>query len=197
MPKTPFSAGYTSSMTRITDNYTENPDEWSLRFGFISVSAVVVVTLGCQIPGTLNLILIPLTLLGFAVGAITIVILAILLVLRKRPKRSASIFLILMLPLILWRPINWITDVIHVGLTVNFGIGELGVAKTGDGGFTVYDWSIGLVTNPSTFLIHDVTDEIALPLERHTQPSSSEAGFGENCAGKVNRILKHYYICTI
>jgi hypothetical protein len=179
------------------DKHSENPDGWSLRPGLTSVLTVIVVTLGCQIPGALNLMLIPLTLLGFVVGAIIVVVLAVVLVFRKRPRKGASIFLVLLLPLILWRPINWITDVIHVGLTVNLGIGQLGVARADGDGFTVYDWSIGLVTNPSTFLIHDVTDEIALPLAQHTHPARSEAGFGENCAGKVSRVLKHYYICTI
>jgi hypothetical protein len=179
------------------ESYSGNPDRWSLRPGLTSVLTVVVISLGCQIPGGLNLLLIPFTLLGFIVGAIVVVVLAVLLVLRKRPKRGASIFLVLLLPLIFWRPINWIADVIHLGLTVNFGVGQAGVAKKADDDFTVYDWSIGLVTSPSTFLIHDVTDEIALPLAQHKHPAGSELGFGEDCAGKVSRLLRHYYICTI
>jgi hypothetical protein len=184
-------------MGRMVDKNSENPDGWSLRPGLTSVLTVIVVTLGCQILGALNLLLIPLTLLGFVVGTVIVVVLAVVLVSQKRPRRGASIFLVLLLPLILWRPINWITDVIHIGLTVNLGIGQLGVARADGDDFTVYDWSIGLVTNPSTFLIHDVTDEIALPLAQHTHPANSEAGFGENCAGHVSRVLKHYYICTI
>ena len=184
-------------MSRMMESYSENPDRWSFRPGLTAIAIVTVIDLCCQLPGSLNLLLMPLTLLGFVTAAIIIVVLAVLLLFRKRPKRGASILLVLLLPLILWRPITRIAEMIHIGLTVNLGIGQLGVAKVGGEGFTVYDWSIGLVTNPSTFLIHDVTDEIALPLAQHTHPASDEAGFGEGCAGKVSRVLKHYYICEI
>jgi hypothetical protein len=34
-------------------------------------------------------------------------------------------------------------------------------------------------------------------MTRHIQPSASENGFGEECAGKVRHLLGHYYICTV
>jgi hypothetical protein len=36
-----------------------------------------------------------------------------------------------------------------------------------------------------------------LPMNQHTQPPSSEDGFGEDCAGKVQHLIAHYYVCTI
>ncbi len=64
-----------------------------------------------------------------------------------------------------------------------------------DGPFVGYDWSVGLAGGPATFLIYDVTDEIALPPELHKQPIAFEHGFGEICAGKVIHLLGHYYLC--
>jgi|HubBroStandDraft_2_1064218.scaffolds.fasta_scaffold1134999_1 hypothetical protein len=62
--------------------------------------------------------------------------------------------------------------------------------------FATSDWSVGLITNRNTFLIYDVTDEIALPPKLHKQPIAFERGFGEICAGKITHLLGHYYICT-
>ena len=88
-------------------------------------------------------------------------------------------------------------DLIHAGLTARFGMGQLGIpSKSGDGSFVVYDWSVGLAIGPSTFLIRDATDEIALPMAQHKHPPSVELGFGEECAGRVQRLIGHYYICS-
>jgi hypothetical protein len=64
-----------------------------------------------------------------------------------------------------------------------------------DGPFVGYDWSVGLAGGPATFLIYDVTDEIALPPELHKQPIAFEEGVGEICAGKVIHLLGHYCVC--
>jgi hypothetical protein len=66
-----------------------------------------------------------------------------------------------------------------------------------DGSFEVYDWSVGFAGGPNIFLIHDVSDEIALPMAQHKRPQNAENGFGEECAGKVERLVGHYYVCTI
>ena len=77
-------------------------------------------------------------------------------------------------------------------------VGQLGSSsRSNDGSFVVYDWSVGLAGGPNTFLIHDVSDEITLPMAQHAQPPSSENGFREECAGKVRRLMDHYYVCTI
>ena len=162
---------------------------------------VAALTLVCRLPGTFSFLMIRMiSLLGYAIG--TILILATLattvfLAITRRPKRCASFFLVLLLPLLLWRPIDWVVDLAHLGLTAGFGVGHLGGGVPSKGSdFAVYDWSVGLAGGPNTFLIHDATDEIALPMDQHTHPTSSENGFGENCAGKVRHLIGHYYVCT-
>jgi hypothetical protein len=99
--------------------------------------------------------------------------------------------------MLLWSTIGWATDYVHLGLTAWCGYGQLGSPPKSNGGqFTTYDWSVGLAGGPNTFLIHDVTDEIALPMAQHTHPSISENGFGEEGAGKVRHLVGHYYVCT-
>jgi hypothetical protein len=173
-------------------------DGLSFKPAIMSLTMVTVLTILCQLPGSVSFVLIPLSVLGYGVAAIVILALAVYCVIRKRPRRGASILLILILPVFMWRPINWGADCVHLGLTAGFGVGQLGNSpRSNDDSFVVYDWSVGLAGGPNTFLIHDVSDEIALPMAQHTQPSSSENGFGEECAGKVRRLIDHYYVCTI
>ena len=104
----------------------------------------------------------------------------------------------LLLPVLLWSPITWAATLVHLGLTAGFGVGQFGSSSKANGeAFAVYDWSVGFAGGPNIFLIHDVSDEIALPMAQHTQQPGSEQGFGEECAGKVERLIKHYYVCTI
>jgi hypothetical protein len=173
-------------------------DRWSFKPALVSLMAVAVLALICQLPGMVSFILIPLTLLGFAVTSLTILIVAGYCLAKRCPRRGASAFLILLLPALLWRPTILAADIVHLGLTAGFGVGQLGTApRLTDDSFVVYDWSVGFAGGPNTFLIHDVTDEIALPMIQHTQPPSSEDGFGEDCAGKVQHLIAHYYVCTI
>ena len=70
------------------------------------------------------------------------------------------------------RALNWAADVVHLGLTVGFGAGQLDApSKSSNGTFEAYDWFVGLAGTPSTFLILDIIDEIALPT---TQISHSQ-----------------------
>jgi len=173
-------------------------DGWSLKPALVSTTMVAVLTLLCQLPGSLSFILIPLSVLGFGTAAVVILAMAAYCVIKKRPRRAASVLLVLSLPVLLWRPTNWAADFVHLGLTAGFGAGQLGSpSRSNDDGFVVYDWSVGLAGGPSTFLIHDVSNEIALPMAQHKHSPSSENGLGEECAGKVRRLINHYYVCTI
>lgn len=139
--------------------------------------------------------MIPLSFLAYAVASVVILVIFVISVTKKRPRSALSYLLMLVAPALLWSPINWVADCIHLGLTAGFGTGQLGRSSIPIGSdFAVYDWSVGLA-GANTFLIHDVTDEIALPLAQHTHPLSSENGFGEECAGKVRHLLSHYYVC--
>ncbi|NML05336.1 hypothetical protein [Sphingomonas sp. G-3-2-10] len=86
-----------------------------------------------------------------------------------------------------FKPIVWLTDCAHVGLTMGFGIGEWGPAFVAENGrFEVHDWSIGFAGGPVTFLIYDATDQIARPpYDRH----------GITCAWPPRHLFGHYYIC--
>lgn len=173
-------------------------DGWSLKPALVSWLTVAVLALLCQLPGTISFLLIPLTLLSYAAASFTVVLVAGYCLVKRRPRRGASVFLILLLPALLWRPTIFAADLVHLGLTAGFGIGQMGTTpRVKDDSFVVYDWSVGLAGGPNIFLIHDVSDEIALPMAQHKLPHSSENGFGEECAGKVERLVGHYYLCTI
>jgi hypothetical protein len=86
-------------------------------------------------------------------------------------------------------------------LSAWLGVGQLSSYKAADGKFAGYDWSVGLVTNPDTFLIYDATDEIQLPLRQHTRLKVSESQYVEMCSGQgdshtISHLVGHYYICT-
>ena len=173
-------------------------DRWSFKPAIVSLTTVAVLEFLCQLPGMVSFLLIPLTLLGFAVTSFTILIVAGYCLAKRRPRRGASVLLIFLLPALLWRPTTFAANLVHLGLTAGFGIGQLGnTPRVKDDSFGVYDWSVGFAGGPNIFLIHDVSDEIALPMDQHKQPQSSENGFGEECAGKVERLVGHYYVCTI
>ena len=105
--------------------------------------------------------------------------------------------LVLLLPVLLWQPVKWAADVAHLGLTVGCGAGIGGVEIGSDGNFAVYDWSVGLAGGPNTFLIHDVTDDVALPIARRSHAVSSQNGLREECANNVRHLIGHYYVCTL
>jgi hypothetical protein len=152
----------------------------------------------CGLPGLISFVLIPLSVLGGVLVAAALVVVAVVLAARGRPRRAGSLLLALLLPIILWQPITWTADCLHLALTVWTGAGQAGPPSRPDNSpFSVYDWSVGFAGGPNTFLIHDVTDEIALPLKLHRRPVASENGFGEDCAGRVRHLLGHYYVCTV
>jgi hypothetical protein len=176
-------------------------DKWFFRPALISVFALTIAWLICGIPGILGFILWPASLLGFPVAAVVLLILAALSFWRRCPRKGASYLLAIALPVALFRPIIWTSEVIHVGLSAWLGVGHLSTYKAADGKFAGYDWSVGLVTNPDTFLIYDATDEILLPLIQHARLKVSESQYVEMCSGQgdnhtISHLIGHYYICT-
>ena len=172
-------------------------DRWKFWPVFTSVGIVFILTLACQLPGWMSFLMIPISLLGYAVVSVALLIAVGIFAAKKRPRRAASLSLVLIMPVLLWWPINWAADYAHLGVTVGFGAGQLGSPSKPDGSdFEVFDWSVGLVGGPNTFLIHHHTDQIALPMTQHTHASIPKDGFEEECAGKVRHLLGHYYVCT-
>jgi hypothetical protein len=180
-----------------TQNQRPKVDQWSALPAFATLAIALVVAVFCSLPGMLSFVLIPLTVLGAPLVGAGLVIAAAIIAVRRRPRMAISILIAVLLPPLLWKPITWTADVIHLGLTVSTGAGQLGRSSKPDGSpFAAYDWSVGLAGGPNTFLIYDVTDEISLPPKLQRQPIPSEQGFGEICAGKVTHLLGHYYVCT-
>jgi len=144
-----------------------------------------------------SFVLIPLAMMAWPVAIAALVIVAIILATRGKHRGAVSVVVATILPVLLWKPIIWAADCTHLALTVELGIGQIGSsAPINDNRFAVYDWSVGFAGGANTFLIHDLTDEIALPAAQHRYPLANENGFGEDCAGKVNHLVGHYYVCT-
>jgi hypothetical protein len=172
-------------------------DSWAAWPALTTLAIALIVVILCGLPGIVSFVLIPLTVLGAPLVGAGLTVVALVVALRRRPRMAVSILIAVLLPALLWKPITWAADYAHLALTVGTGAGQLGRSSRPDGSpFAVYDWSVGLAGGPNTFLIYDVTDEIALPLKLHKQPIASEQGFGENCAGKVTHLRGHYYVCT-
>jgi hypothetical protein len=170
-------------------------DRWIFWPAFASLGIVFTLTLLCELPGRVSFVMIPISLLVYAVTSIVLITAAVIYAAKKRPRRAASFLFVLLTPVFLWSPINWVADCVHLGLTVGFGAGQLGSSSKPDGrAFATYDWSVGLAGGPNTVLIHDETGQIALPMAAH--PSIPDNEFGELCVGKVRHLLGHYYVCT-
>lgn len=163
------------------------------------------------VPGSLSFILIPISLMSLPLAAAALIIVICVLVARRRLRKATSFALALLLPIIFRTPINRAADCLHLALTVEFGFGVLNSeqAKIGslidfvprpamdDESFAAFDWSVGLAGGTSTFLIRDLTDEVALPLSQHKHPNLDKTGFEEACSGQSKHLFAHYYICDI
>jgi hypothetical protein len=160
------------------------------------LAVVATALLVCEIPGFLSLLIFPLSLVGFAITAVLLLAFCAFSIKKRRPRKAASYLLALALPVLLWRPLIWATECVHLGLTLWLGLGELSATKTSDGKFADYDWSVGLVTNPDTFLIYDATDEVALPMAQHKILARSKSQFVKLCARNARHLIGHYYICS-
>lgn len=173
------------------------PDRWVSWTPLAIIVGVFVLALLTGLPGVVSFFLIPLMVLGWPVAVIALAVWAGLLLVRGRPRRAASLVAAALLAVVLWKPICWAADCVHVALTTQLGIGQLGSSSApADNRFAAYDWSVGLAGSPNTFLLRDPTDEIALPIAEHKHPVALENGFGEQCAGRVSHLFGHYYRCT-
>lgn len=172
-------------------------DHWAAWPTIALLMAALIIATLCGLPGVVSFILVPLTVLGAPLVGAGLLIIALVVALRRRPRMAASILIAAILPVLLWKPIIWTSECVHLALTVWAETGQSGrTSSSDDSSFAAYDWSIGFAGGPNTFLIHDLTDEIALPVKLHKHPIAAENGFGEDCAGNVTHLLGHYYICT-
>jgi len=167
-------------------------DSWAAWPAFTTLAIALIVVILCGLPGLVSFVLIPVTVLGAPLVGAGLTVTALVIALRRRPRMAVSILIAVLLPVLLWKPISWAADYVHLALTVGTGADQL---EPDGSPLAIYDWSVGLAGGPNTFLIYDVTDEIALPLKLHKQPIASEQGFSEECAGKVTHLRGHYYVC--
>lgn len=163
-------------------------------FTFWPSCAVLVATfcalLLCSLPGLFSVLLILVVVLCGPAILAALCVVALNSYLRRGWRMAASILFAAALPIVLWRPIGWAADCVHLGLTVGAGIGVLNTPFISeDGKFGAYDWSVGLATNPSTFLIYDATDRIAA----HGAIPRGDL----NCLAKPRRLIGHYYVCSL
>lgn len=171
-------------------------DRWVAWPAIATLAIALVVAVLCSLPGVVSFLLIPLTVLGAPLVGMSLLVIALVVAARRRPRTAVSILVAVLLPVLLWKPVTWTADCMHLALTVWTGAGQLGVTSRPHGSpFATYDCSVGFAGGPDTFLIYDATDEIALSPKLHKQPIAFEQGFGEDCAGKVTHLLDHYYVC--
>jgi len=175
---------------------------------------VVLMTILCFIvglPGTLSFLMIPLSVLLFLLIAVAIIIFLCTFIYQRQFRKAISVALALALPVFLGAQIQWVADCLHLALTVTYGFGVLNPYQARHAGalvefspvppdstkpFAFYDWSVGLAGGPSTFLIHDISDEVALPVYQSRDSSKTEYSIGEFCRGKVRHLVGHYYVCV-
>ncbi len=164
------------------------------------------------IPGSLSFMLIPVSVLSLFLAGMTLIIVVCVFLAQRRTRRATSFALALILPFVFRAPINRAADCLHLALMLKFGFGVLTPEQARSGAlidrirppiadaksFVAFDWSVGLAGGKSTFLLYDLTDEIALPLSQHKHAASQEEeGFEQWCAGKSRHLFRHYYVCDI
>lgn len=172
-------------------------DRWLFVAPYVTLIATFCLMLLCGLPGLLSFILIPITVLGGPPMVVALLVWAASLLVRKRWRSGASVFVAAVLPVLLLQPISWAADFVHLGLTVGLGVGELNdTLPPVDSRFQAHDWSVGLAGGPDTFLLYDETDEIAWPLARRRNHIVPDESVEKECAGSVRHLVGHYYVCS-
>lgn len=178
------------------DSIMQTADRWSPMVPCATVIGAFCAILLCGIPGWLSLLLIPILVLGGLPLIGGLLFWGAILAVRRQRRRAVSVVAAAILPVLLWGPINWMAGVAHLGLTVGLGIGTIRGPMQIEGRFQAYDWSVGLVTSPTTFLIHDPTDGLARPLPPERQRTLPDDSIERLCAGTARYLVGHYYECT-
>ncbi len=169
-------------------------DRWVWWLTPATVALVALFVFVGELPGRLNGLLLLLAFVVLPLAALLLIGLACVLAWLRYWRRAASLLLAVAAPAFLVVPMAILAPYVHLGLMLAFDIGYLGPAPLQGQPVTVYDWSTGMVGGPNTFLIHDRTDAIALPLAK-SGPAWRDSDLLRTCAGRVQHLIGHYYIC--
>ncbi len=172
-------------------------DSWTWWPAASTVAMVAVVVLAGGMPGPQSVALPLLAVLVFPAALLLLTGWACALFLLRRPHKAFSALLAIAVPALLVIPICLIQPYVHLALTLTFGIGYLGRAPDEKQPVAVYDWSTGLTGGPDTFLIHDMTDAVALPEPKGDLSAWKNTDFLRDCSGKSQHLIGHYYVCVI
>ena len=148
-------------------------------------------------PGPLNVPLFLLALVACPGVALLLIGWAFTLFWQRRPHEAISALLAVVVPVLLLVPMALIEPYVHLGLMLTFGIGYLGPTPLEGQPVGIYDWSIGMVGGPNTFLIHDTTDAIASPETKGDLSAWRNTNFLRECADRSQHLIGHYYVCVI
>jgi hypothetical protein len=175
-------------------------DAWMWWPATCTVAAMALFVVLDELPGPLNPLLLVLTVVAFPVAALLLIGSASMLAWQRQHRRVASALMALAAPVLLLIPMVFIGPYVHLALMLTCGIGTLS-PQTGpqllEGGrLAIYDWTTGMVGGPNTFLIHDATDTIALPLTKDAPAAWRDNDLFRECIGRVRHLIGHYYICT-
>jgi hypothetical protein len=148
-----------------------------------------------ELPGLLGIRLFLLAIVACPTLALLLVGMTCVLAWHRQPRRAASTLAAVVAPVLLLGPTRLMALYVHLGLTLAFGIGYLSPNSLEGQNLAIYDWTTGYAGGPNTFLIHDVTDAIALPLTKVVPPAWRDYDLFAECAGKVQPLIGHYYVC--
>jgi len=172
------------------------PDRWRLWPAACTVAILALFVVLDELPGPLNLLALLLTIVAGPAAALLLIGSACVLAWQRQLRRAVSALLALAAPVLLLIPMVLIAPYVHLALMLSLGIGTLGPRPSEGRPLAVYDWTTGMVGGPNTFLIHDTTDTIALPLKKGAPPAWRDNDLFRECVSRVRHLIGHYYICT-
>jgi len=129
------------------------------------------------------------------IAGIALLVAAVVFARRREFRRAVSLAAAVPLAIALWLPMTWIATRIHIALTVELGIGQLGrPTSLRNAQLVVYDWTMS--DNPAVYLIYDASDGIALLPSQHKDLATEYGSLDERCIDNLEHLVGHYYRCA-
>lgn len=99
-------------------NRSPKPDRWTAWPAFATLAISLIVTFLGGLPGIVGFFLGPLAALGALLVEAGLIIMALVVAVRRRPRMATSLLSAALLPLLLWKPIDWTAYTMHLALAV-------------------------------------------------------------------------------